>query len=274
MKELSLRQKTILSLIVCTGIISIIIITGFVLMTASTSVNFALVNQPPSKQAFFGTDWAGRDMLSRTLQGAALSLIIGFSASVISVTIAVIFSALAQLNHWLETIVNWIIDLFLSVPHLLLLLFISFLLGGGIQGIIIGIGVTHWPALARLLSVEMSQLKKREYVLSARKFGKSETEIILRHLLPQAGGQILLGGILLFPHAILHEAAITFLGFGLPSNTPAIGVILSESMSYLTAGAWWLATFPGVMLLTLVLLVQYIGKLLSRYLYPSLHLFK
>src|SRR5699024_5331231 len=137
----------------------------------------------------------------------------------------------------------------LSVPHIVTLILISFALGGGFKGVVIGLSLTHWPSLTRLLRAEMMQVKNAEYVGISQQLGKSRLWIAQHHFFPHLVPQLVVGFILLFPHTILHEAAITFLGFGLSTETPAIGIILSESMRYLSIGAWWLAFFPGLSLL-------------------------
>src|SRR5699024_50135 len=213
----------------------------------------------------FGTDWLGRDMLARTFKGLTLSFGVGILAAFSSTMIALIFSLLASWNETIDRIVTGLIDLFLSVPHIVLLLLISFAMGGGFKGVVIGLALTHWPSLTRVLRAEMLQVKTAEYVGVSRKLGKSRLWIARHHILPHLLPQLFIGFILLFPHAILHEAAITFLGFGLPSEQPAIGIILSESMRYLSIGMWWLAVFPGLSLLLMVALFDMLVQSLRKW---------
>ena len=119
--------------------------------------------------------------------------------------------------------------------------------------------MTHWPSLTRVLRAEILQCRESAFVAHARKLGASWPSIAARHMVPYVFPQFLVGLILLFPHAIMHEAAITFLGFGLPLDSPAIGAILSSSMKYLATGAWWLAVFPGLMMVAIVLLTFTLG---------------
>ena len=132
-----------------------------------------------------------------------------------------------------------------------------------------GVSLSHWPSLARVIRGEVLQLKSAPYILAAEKLGVSRFDIIRRHMAPHILPQFLTGMILLFPHAILHEASVTFLGFGLSSEQPAIGVILSESMRYLTTGKWWLALFPGIALVLTVILFAMLGERLRRLLDPA-----
>jgi len=133
----------------------------------------------------------------------------------------------------------------------------------------IGVAVTHWTSLARVLRAEIKQINTSEFVKLSQRFGKSKIWIARKHILPLVITQIIVGTILIFPHAIMHEASVTFLGFGLSPHEPAIGIILSESMSYLAMGAWWLAFFPGVALLIVVLLFDIIGDNLKKLFDPS-----
>ena len=159
-----------------------------------------------------------------------------------------------------DAAVTWLIDLMLGIPHIVLLILISFALGKGFWGVTIGVAVTHWPSLARVVRAEILQCKQSTFVAAARRLGQTPLRIAAKHMVPYVLPQFIVGLILLFPHAILHEAAVTFLGFGLPPEQPAIGMILSESMAYLSAGMWWLAVFPGLALIATVLLFDLAGS--------------
>ena len=133
----------------------------------------------------------------------------------------------------------------------------------------VGVSLTHWTSLARLIRGEVLQLKESNYIRIAERLGHSRWYIAFRHMAPCLFPQFAVGLVLLFPHAILHEASITFLGFGLSPEQPAIGVILSESMQYLAMGKWWLALFPGILLLVTVLMFHFIGQGLVRLVNPG-----
>ena len=167
-----------------------------------------------------------------------------------------------------DAVVTWLIDLMLGIPHIVLLILISFALGKGFWGVTIGVAVTHWPSLARVVRAEILQCKQSTFVAAARRLGQTPLRIAAKHMVPYVLPQFIVGLILLFPHAILHEAAVTFLGFGLPPEQPAIGVILSESMAYLSAGMWWLAVFPGLALIATVLLFDLAGSSLRKLVDP------
>lgn len=130
---------------------------------------------------------------------------------------------------------------------------------GGAKGVIIGVACSHWPNLTRIIRAEVLQLRTSQFVQVSRHMGRKRVWIAVKHMLPHLLPQFFVGLVLLFPHAILHEASITFLGFGLSPHQPAIGVILSESMKYLSVGMWWLAFFPGLSLLVVVRVFDMVG---------------
>ncbi len=209
---------------------------------------------PPSLQYPFGTDWLGRDMLARTLKGLIISLKVGLMAAGFSAGIALILGlCAATMGKMVDVAVTWCVDVAMATPHLVLLILISFACGGGEKGVIIAVAASHWPSLTRVIRAEVIQLRSSEYIQLSRQLGKSPFFIAVCHMLPHVVPQFMVGLLLLFPHAILHAAALTFLGFGMSPHTPAIGALLAESMRYLSMGLWWLAVAPG---LTLVVTVK------------------
>lgn len=216
--------------------------------------------QAPSVAHLFGTDPLGRDVFARTLKGLSTSLWVGFAAVAISAAIAVILAlAASTLGRRVDAAVGFLVDMGLGLPHLVLLVLVAFALGGGRTAVIVAVGSTHWPRLTRILRAELLHVMRSDYVQLSRRFGHSWTYIAGNHLMPHMVPQLLVGALLLFPHAILHEAGLTFLGFGLEPARPAIGVMLAESMRSLTAGYWWLGVFPGLALLLSVIALDGIG---------------
>ncbi len=259
MKKLNRRMKVLL----LTGVLALVLIViyacGILIPESLVAGSFLNAKQPPSLKHFFGTDALGRDLFLRTLKGLSVSMTVGIVASLISAVIAVLVGiAAAAGSKKVDAVINWIIDLMMGVPHMILIILISFALGRGLKGLLVGIAATHWCSLARLIRGEVLQLRNQQYVAVSRKLGKSGSWILIHHLLPHLVPQFFVGLVLMFPHAILHEASVSFLGFGLPPEQPAIGIILSESMRYLSTGMWWTAVLPG---LTLVLMVLFIDKL-------------
>ena len=263
------RQRALVASCACIVLLVAIVVAGMLVEPLAAASDLAARNQAPSLVHLFGTDQLGRDMLCRTLSGLATSVRIGLLAAGVSSVIALLLGCAAALGgKRVDAAVTWLVDLMMGVPHIVLLLLISFALGKGFWGVTIGVALTHWPSLARVVRAEVLQVKQSAYIGVARSLGASRLQIAVRHVLPAVFPQYLVGLILLFPHAILHEAAITFLGFGLPPEMPAIGVILSESMRYLSTGAWWLAFFPGLSLVAVVMLFDTAGQCVRRLVDP------
>lgn len=268
-KSLNQRSRSIAYLTFGSLFLAAITVIGTLAGEIAITTNFTQKNLLPQMSHLFGTDWLGRDMLSRTLKGMSVSIYIGLFASTISAVIATILgAAAATLGKKVDAVITWFIDLVMGIPHLLLLILISYALGRGTFGVIVAVSISHWPVLTRIIRGEILQLKEANYIKIAEKLGQSKMKIVVRHMLPHVFPQFLVGLVLLFPHAILHEAALTFLGFGLPPEQPGIGIILSESMKYLALGMWWLALFPGMVLLMTVLLFDLIGDSLRKMIDP------
>lgn len=268
--QFGIREKTILSLAIFIIFFIGILIAGALIDPESFSIDLINKNQSPSIKHIFGTDWIGRDMFYRTLKGLSISMSIGVLSSIISGIIAIILGIIGPIcGKKVDSIITWFIDLVLSVPHTLIIILISMSVGGGLKGIVLGVSLTHWTSLTRIIRAEVMQVKESDYAKIAKNFGKSNLYIAKNHILPHIIPQLLVGIVLIFPHAILHEASVTFLGFGLQSHEPAIGIILSEAMKYLSSGKWWLAFFPGASLVLVSMMVDSIGKKIGKLIDPK-----
>ncbi len=232
------------------------------------TLDFAHKYLPPTWVHPFGCDGAGRDMFLRSTKGLSTSIVIATIAVGISVAIALVASYIQAVGpKWARKCIDALCDLFLSIPQMMLLIFVSVIVGRGIWGVIAGIALSHWMHLSRILSAEVKQVMKETYIAASKAFGKSDFYIYAHHVFPHISKQLVVSLGVLFPHAVLDEAAISFLGLGLPLETPAIGTILAESMQYLLQGYWWLAILPGVMLVFLVVDMQVFARgLAARYL--------
>lgn len=268
--ETNQRLRTVVFLIVAVVILATVTVAGILTEDYAVETDFSQRNLSPGLQHLFGTDWMGRDMLARTLSGLSLSIRIGILTAVVSAAVALLLgTASVVLGRKADAVISWCIDLVMGIPHILLVMLISLACGRGFVGVVAGVALSHWPSLARVIRGELMQLRQAPYILVAEKMGVSKLQNVKRHMLPHLLPQLLTGVILLFPHAILHESSVTFLGFGLSSEQPAIGVILSESMQYLTTGKWWLALFPGLALVLVVVLFALLGERVRRLLDPS-----
>jgi peptide/nickel transport system permease protein len=267
--KMSRRKATLILAGAIILLIAATYIAGMIMDEARLEADFTKRALAPSAEHPFGTDLLGRDMLTRTIKGLSLSLFVGLAASAVSSVIALIVGVCAAFGRgWIDHIINWLIDLTMGIPHTLLVILISIAAGRGWQGLMIGIIFTHWTGLARIIRAEVLQIRANHYISVSRKLGRSNFWVMSRHILPHMIPQFFMGLILMFPHAIMHESSLTFLGFGLPPEQPAIGIILSEAMRYLSTGMWWLAVFPGLALVIMVVLIDRLGECVKRLLNP------
>lgn len=269
-KRWNRRKITMIFLIIAVGFLTAVCIGGVFCREAAQVTDFSRKNLQPCLSYPFGTDWLGRDMFARTVRGLSISIIIGVCAATFSAVMAFILGVVsATMGKTADAIVTWFIDLVMGIPQMLLLILICVACGRGLKGVILGVALTHWTSLARLIRGEVLQLKEQIYIKTAKKLGKSNFYIAMKHMVPHLLPQFIVGLVLLFPHAILHESSITFLGFGLSNEQPAIGIILSEAMKYLVTGKWWLALFPGMMLILTVVCFYTTGENLRRLINPA-----
>lgn len=249
-------------------LISVILLSAWSFGDIGIRADFSARNLAPSWNHWFGTDQMGRDMFARTMHGLTLSLRIGILAAGFSVVIALIIVLLSGLGKTADAVSSFTMDSVLSMPHLVLLVLICFALGGGTEAVIIAVAISHWPRFARVLRAELIQIRAEPFIEASRSFGRSRSHILIKHIVPHLLPQMFVGFLLMFPHAILHEASLTFLGFGLEPTRPAIGIMLSESMRHISAGRWWLALFPGLALLIMVLCFDILANGLRRLINP------
>lgn len=264
------RTRTLLIISICLLLISAIFLGAWLYGEQGEVTNLGMRKLPPDWQNPFGTDWLGRNIFARALKGLRISMGVGLAAATCSSVIALVLGlAAATLGRAVDTLVTWLVDVGMATPHLVLLILISFTCGGGARGVTIAVAVSHWPALTRVIRAEVMQLRSSDYIMLSRRLGRGPLWIARHHLLPHVVPQFLVGLLLLFPHAILHEAGLTFLGFGMSPHTPAIGAMLSESMRYLSSGMWWLAVAPGLALVVSVKTFDILGNNVRALLDPK-----
>ncbi len=209
--------------------------------------------QPPSMAHPFGTDKLGRDILSRTVYGARVSIMVGVVAVAISIIVGLILGAIAAYwGGWWDSIVMRLADVFFAFPYVLFAITLIALLGPGLQNVFIAIGVLGWPSIARVFRSSILSIKENEYVDAARSMGASSRRIIFRHIMPNAIAPIIVLATMSIGGAILTEAALSFLGMGVQPPAASWGNMLSEARSFLFT-APWLMLYPGMAILTTVL---------------------
>ena len=264
------RRRTVARLLAACALLLFVVVLGGALRPQATVTDFSQKNLAPCLAHLFGTDWMGRDMLALTVSGLSTSVWVGLAASACSgVTALVLALASALGGRAADAFVGWLIDLVMGVPHMVLLILVSYALGRGFWGVTLAVALTHWGSLARVLRAEAIQVRDQPYLRLAQAAGASRLRIAFAHVMPAVLPQLIVGLVAAFPHAILHEASITFLGFGLGADEPAIGVILSEAMQYLSMGYWWLAVLPGLALVAVVLVFDRLGSSLRDLVAPD-----
>lgn len=215
---------------------------------------------PPSGEHPFGTDHAGRDLLQRTLAGARISLLVGLAAAGTSGVIGLLVGGLAgSVAHrpggWLDPVLMRLVDAVNALPHLVLGIVIVALLGPSLTSVVVSVALTHWTTTARIVRAELLALTGAGFAEAAVGAGASRWWVLSRHLLGHVLSRALLATVLMVPHAIMHESALSFLGLGLPDDRASLGTIIEQSRSAVLAGHWWPAVLPGLVLVLLSLAV-------------------
>lgn len=225
---------------------------------------------PPSAEHLFGTDPLGRDVLSRMVWGARISLLVGFVATGIAIIIGTIMGAVSgYYGGWLDSIIMRFVDIMLCFPTFFLILAVIAFLEPSIWNIMIIIGLTGWMSVTRLVRADFISLRERDFVRAARAIGASDTRIIFLHILPNAMASILVAATLGIAGAILTESALSFLGIGVQPPTPSWGNILTGGYSYIDI-AWWLSLYPGLAILITVVGYNLLGEGIRDILDPRL----
>lgn len=231
--------------------------------------DYTQVRRPPSGEHVFGTDQAGRDLFVRTLAGLRVSLLVAAICAAGAITLGTVIGAVAGFfGGWADRVLMRLLDTVNAVPHLLLGIVIVALYRGSLTAVIVSIVVTHWTTVARIVRAEVLSLRSRPFVDAAISGGATRGHILRRHIVPAVAGQAALSAVLVLPHAVWHETALSFLGLGLPPHLASIGNILSDARSELLLGGWWNVAFPSVLLVLTTLATAGIAATLRDRLVP------
>jgi len=226
--------------------------------------------QPPSVEHIFGTDEFGRDIFSRVLHGARWALMVGILADSIALLVGVALGLLAGFYGGpIDAGITWLTDVMLAFPYLLLAMIVVAILGPGITNAMIAIGVVYVPQYSRLVRGTVLSLREKEFVEAAYCTGMSPTRIIMRHVLPNCVAPIIVMASLAIGWAIVETAGLSFLGLGAQPPIPEWGAMLSSGRNYMLS-AWWIATFPGLAILVVVVGFNLLGDGLRDALDPYL----
>lgn len=213
------------------------------------------------KTFILGTDRYGRDMLSRLMIGARVSLSVGFISVIISLLIGITLGAIAGFfRGWLDNLIVWIINVVWSIPTLLLVIAITFALGKGFWQVFIAVGLTMWVEVARVVRGQILSIREKEFVEAGKALGYKNFRIIFRHVLPNIMGPVIVISAANFAAAILIEAGLSFLGIGVQPPMPSWGTMIKENYAYIILDAAYLAILPGIAIMLMVLAFMIIGN--------------
>lgn len=232
--------------------------------------DFMVSNEPPSLSHWFGTDMFGRDLLVRVLYGARISLAVGFLASVISLFIGVIYGGISGFaGGRVDNVMMSVVDVIYSVPVMIYVILLMVVVGPGLKSIFITLGISYWAPMARIVRAEVMRLKSEEFVLAARVVGASSWRILMRHLIPNAMGPILVTLTFSIPGAIFTESFLSFVGLGVSAPMASWGVLCSDAVGSLAIYPWQLF-FPAGAISITILAFNFLGDGLRDALDPKL----
>ncbi|HPL96357.1 MAG TPA: ABC transporter permease [Smithellaceae bacterium] len=224
------------------------------------AIDLKHVLAPPSAEHWFGTDQLGRDVLSRMIWGARISLKVGFVATGLAILIGMLLGAIAgYYGGWIDTLIMRFVDIMLCFPSFFLILAVIAFLEPSIWNIMLVIGLTGWMGVTRLVRADFISLRERDFVRAARAVGAGDARIIFLHILPNAMASILVAATLGIAGAILTESALSFLGIGVQPPTPSWGNILTAGKDNIDI-AWWLSLYPGLAILITVVGYNLLGE--------------
>ncbi len=253
------------------GLLSLVVLLGPLFYKVGINdIDFQSRMVNPGAKHLMGTDDLGRDLFARMLYGGRISLAVGLAAMFTGIIIGVIIGAIAGISRgWVDTALMWLTDLFLSLPQLPLLLLLIFFFRDALKSvfgpevgifllIVLVIGGLSWMPVARLVRAQFFSLREKEFVEAARALGASTQRVVVRHILPNALGPVIVAATINVAAAILTESTLSFLGLGFPPDIPTWGRILNDSRDYLDLAVHW-ALFPGMAIFVTVLTINFIG---------------
>lgn len=274
----AVREAPLVAVVILAGLAVVAIFADLIAPYDPTlPVKGANVFDPPfwmeggSTATLLGTDFQGRDVLSRLIFGARVSLVVGLTGTLVAGSIGAAMGILAgYLGRWVDQVIMRVTDAWLALPALVFAIFLATMVGPSLWNIVIILGAVYWTRYARVIRGEVLTLREREFVKLAEIAGASTLRVIYRHILPNVMNTTMVLASLTVGVVIIAEASLSFLGVGVPPPQPAWGLMLSEARSTLMAGQWWLTVFPGTCIVLVVLATQLFGDWLRVRLDPQL----
>lgn len=260
------QGKPIISVMVLLMIVLGCLCAEWIMTKDPTYMDLLNYNKAPNREFLFGTDTMGRDIFSMIWYGGRISLLIGVLSTVISTLIAVVvgaFSGLAPL--WIDEMMMRFVEIFLSVPSLLLIILLQALMGkANVISLSVVIGVTSWTSIAKVVRTEVRQMRNSEYVIASRCMGGGFFHVLWKHLVPNFFSAIMFMMVMNVRSAMISEATLSFMGIGLPIEVITWGSMLSLAEKALMTASWWIIFIPGVFLIVTVLCLTNIGNALRQ----------
>lgn len=252
----------IFALVICLLFVVTAVTAPWIAPYPPAEVSYTSLLQSPSAMHWFGTDELGRDVLSRTVHGARISLIIGLSSMIIAALIGTTLGVIAGfVGGWLDEILMRLVDALMALPFLVLAIVIAAVLGSSLQNTVLAISIVSVPAFARIARGETVSLRSREFVQAANALGSRRVRTLFTHIMPNIAGPVIVQATLTTAQAILTESSLSFLGLGVPPPTPAWGAMLNTAKGYLET-APWMALFPGAAVFLVVMALSLLGDAL------------
>jgi oligopeptide transport system permease protein len=255
-----MRQRlAVIGLVITLLLIFIGVFAPLLAPKSYTFADLAIANQFPNAQHLLGTDTIGHDYLSRIIYGVRTSLLVGFGAVLVSAVIGLPLGLLAGLRGGrVDFVVMRLVDVMTAFPGILFAIFLISVIGGGVQNVILAIGITSWIGICRLLRAQLLTLREQEYITAARSIGANDFAIAVRHLLPNAIAPLIIVLALAIPNAIFAEAGLSYLGIGINEPTPSLGKMVADSASYIRV-YWHLGLFPTLAIALAMLGFTFVG---------------
>ncbi len=254
------RNRLAMAALVIVGMMVFVAI--FADLLAPTPYDYAVLSEArqfPSREHWLGTDEVGRDLLSRLIYGARISLIVGFGVQFIALAIGVPLGLLAgSMGGWVDYVIMRVVEVFTAIPQLLFALFLVSIFGGGLLNIILAIGLISWVEICRLTRAQLFSLREKEFIEASHALGVPEWQIMVRHMLPNALTPLIIAVAIGIPTAMFTEAGLSFLGLGINDPLPSWGKMVGNSFSYIRV-YWHLGLFPTLLIATSMLSFSLVG---------------